>query len=168
MNIDLVKVSELAFGALLQALLGAIIVYVTFRLGQRESDRNWRREREQTREDKQFARTLRYIDAIQRIIDLHGVFETRVYNGVPFTEDETVKIKSETLKALSTFAKYENPGVRYNLRGLHYLVLRQSPSDVQEIQKRTDLLKKMLDGLKTELVALEDSLYQDKDEFSFV
>lgn len=167
MSIDWVTVSEIGFTALIQALFGVLIVFVTFRLGQRESNRNWQRQLDKIFEEKRSDRTLRYIQAIHEIIDYQGTFETRVNNGSQFTDDEKIKVKSVVIKAKSIFEKSGNPRVKYYLRGLHYLILRESPIEVQEIQKRSDLVKKMFDGLKTELDELEGSLYQfENDDFS--
>ena len=165
MSIDWQKVSELLFEAILQGSIGAIIVYITFRLGKRESDRNWQRELGIFREERQTSKNLRYIEAIQKVIELEGIFKPKIVSGVALTEEELSKIRPEILKAQSVFENSGNPRVKYYLRGLNHLSFRQSPEDIEDIEKRTDLLDKMIDGLNTELTAFESSLYQTEDKF---
>jgi hypothetical protein len=52
MNINWIKVSEIALEALLTGIVSAFVVYITFKLGKRQSDINWRREIDRREREK--------------------------------------------------------------------------------------------------------------------
>jgi hypothetical protein len=74
MSIDWSKVSELALEAFFQGIITAIAVVITYRLGQMQSDRQWKRELEKKREEWQKTverdKKYRQLEAIYGVSDL--------------------------------------------------------------------------------------------------
>lgn len=157
--IDWVSFSTIFFEALLTGLISGIVVYVTFRLGRRQADREWQRElaqrekelAEKTQEDL----ILRRIETLGDIFDLYPVFLTNAEEGKRFEKQDTYNAQAKIYKAMPLFKDNEYRKTYLRLEELFEFTI-QEPSALRKARiERLEEVYAIFNDLNTQLEDLE-------------
>ena len=157
--IDWEKVSAIFFEALLTGIVSGIVVVITFRLGKRQADLEWRRElaqREKEQAEKaQEDQILRRIVTLGEIYDLYPVFLTNAEGGNRFERQGAYNAQAKIYKAMPLFKDNEYRKTYLRLEEL-FEFTHQEPSTLQKDRiARLEEVYAIFNDLNTQLEDLE-------------